>query len=120
VSTPPEGSGPPSPFSYEELADLQAGQLTAGEESELRMRMEDHPDRARKMLADLAAVDAIFPDPPNVDAPLEVPHQVTARWQLAIAEEAERRASGDDDDGEPGHSSPNPDGSGSAGRPTDS
>lgn len=92
VSTPPQDGGPP--FTYEELADLQAGLLTAEEEKELRMRMDDEPAVAQKMLADLAAVDEAFPDPPHVNEPLDVPPLVAARWQLAIAFEAERRALG--------------------------
>lgn len=94
MSTPPQDGGPPTPFTFEELANLQAGLLTAEEEKELRMRMEDDPAVAQEMLTALAAVDEAFPDPPHVDEPLDVPPLVAARWQLAVAREAERRAMG--------------------------
>ena len=58
------------------------------------MLMDDDPDRARQMPADLEGVEAEFPDPPGAHEPLHVPPLVTARWQLAIAREAELRARG--------------------------
>ena len=56
------------------------------------MRIQHHPQLAQRMLAALNDVDQLFPDPPDVDAPLEVPPGVLARWQLVIAREAELRA----------------------------
>ncbi|ALE86658.1 hypothetical protein XF36_29225 (plasmid) [Pseudonocardia sp. HH130629-09] len=56
--------------------------------------MDRNPDLAHHMLADLAAVETEFPDPPNAHDPLHVPPQVAVRWQSAIAREAERRAHG--------------------------
>lgn len=94
MSTPPDEPPRSQPFSYDELADLQAGLLGAEEEERLRMRMEHNPDDAERMLAELAAVEADFPDPPHVEQPLDVPPHVAARWQSAIAREAERRALG--------------------------
>lgn len=94
MSTPPDDHEPSVPFTPEELAKLQAGLLTTEEEKDLRMRMEKDPDAANDILARLEAVDRMFPEPPNVEAPLSVPPHVAARWQLAIAREAERRALG--------------------------
>lgn len=94
MTTPPEDPNSPAPFSWEDLADLRAGILTAGEEERLRILMDDNPDLAQRMLADLAAVETEFPDPPNAHDPLHVPPHVAARWQSAIAREAERRAHG--------------------------
>jgi hypothetical protein len=112
VSTPPHDGGPSTPFTREELADLQAGLLSTEEEKELRMRMEEDPAAAHQMLADLAAVDEAFPDPAHVNEPLDVPPVVAAGWQLAIAREAQRRAMGyppgsDDEDG-PAAATPRP------------
>lgn len=81
-----------APFRCEELADLRAGLLTTDEQARLRSLMNHHPDRARHMIADLDAVETEFPDPPHAHEPLHVPHHVVARWQSAIAHEAERRA----------------------------
>lgn len=92
MSSPPEDPNSPAPFSWEDLADLRAGTLTAGEEERLRILMDHNPDLAQRMLADLDAVETEFPDPPNAHDPLHVPPHVAARWQSAIAEEAERRA----------------------------
>lgn len=94
MTTPPEDPKPPAPFSWEDLADLRAGTLTAGEEERLRIVMDHNPDLAHRMLADLVAVETEFPDPPNAHDPLHVPPQVAARWQSAIARAAERRAYG--------------------------
>lgn len=94
MTTPPEDPNPPAPFSWEDLADLRAGTLTAGQEERLRIVMDHNPDLAHRMLADLAAVETEFPDRPNAHDPLHVPPQVAARWQSAIAREAERRAHG--------------------------
>lgn len=94
MTTPPEDPNSPAPFSWEDLADLRAGTLTAGEEERLRILMDHNPDLAQRMLADLAAVETEFPDPPNAHDPLHVPPHVAARWQSAIAREAERRAHG--------------------------
>lgn len=91
MSTTPE-PGAAAPFTYEELADLQAGVLTETEKADLRLRIQHHPQLAQRMLAALNEVDQLFPDPPDVDAPLDVPPGVLARWQLAIAREAEWRA----------------------------
>ncbi|MFP5070894.1 hypothetical protein ACLFMI_14670 [Pseudonocardia nantongensis] len=92
MTTPPEDPNSPAPFSWEDLADLRAGILTAEEEERLRILMDHNPDLAQRMLADLAAVETEFPDPPNAHDPLQVPPHVAARWQSAIAREAERRA----------------------------
>ncbi|MBW0102927.1 hypothetical protein [Pseudonocardia sp. KRD291] len=94
MNTPPEDPNSSVPFTWEELADLRAGMLTAAEEERLRMLMDDNPDLAQHMLADLDAVEAEFPDPPHAHEPLEVPRHLAARWQSAIAREAERRALG--------------------------
>ncbi|GAA1852915.1 hypothetical protein GCM10009772_32210 [Pseudonocardia alni subsp. carboxydivorans] len=94
MTTPPEDRNSPAPLSWEDLADLRAGTLTAGQEERLRIVMDRNPDLAHRMLAELAAVETEFPDPPNANDPLHVPPQVAARWQSAIAREAERRANG--------------------------
>ena len=90
----PDGS--PS-FSLTELAYLRAGALGADEEEELRSRIEQNPRIAQEMLAQLDAIDDRFPDPPNIEAPLEVPPRVAARWELAIAQEAAERAARSDE-----------------------
>lgn len=69
------------------------------------MLMDDDPNRTRHMLADLEAVKAEFPDPPGAHEPLHVPSSVAARWQLAIAREAEGRACGYHTDTSPGRDS---------------
>lgn len=89
-TTPEPGEG--VPFTYEELADLQAGVLAEAEETDLRMRIQQNPQTAQRMMTALDMVDRLFPDPPGVETPLEVPPEVAARWQLAIANEAHRRA----------------------------
>lgn len=94
MSSPPEDPNSPAPFSWEDLADLQAGTLTAVEQERLRLQMEHNPELAQRMLADLDAVESEFPDPPHAHEPLHVPPHVAARWQSAIAREAERRAHG--------------------------
>lgn len=94
MNTPPEDLESSAPFSWEELADLRGGMLTAEDEERLRMLMDDNPETAREMLAHLDAVEAEFPDPPDAHEPLDVPPHVAARWQSAISREAERRALG--------------------------
>lgn len=94
MSSPPEDPNSPAPFGWEDLADLQAGMLTTVEEERLRLLMEHNPELTQRMLADLAAVESEFPDPPNAHEPLQVPPHVAARWQSAIAREAERRSHG--------------------------
>lgn len=106
VSTPPDAD-PPRPLTFEELADLQAGLLNAQQEEELRERMLKDPGRAARMLGALAEVDRAFPGH-GAPGEQDVPPQVAARWQMAIAEEAERRARGypvapDEDAGTGGH-----------------
>lgn len=99
MTAPPEDPAASAPFSWEELAHLRAGLLSGGEQERLGMLMDHSPDRARQMLADLDAVEAEFPDPPNAHEPLQVPPHVAARWQSAIAREAQRRARGDTSSG---------------------
>lgn len=95
MTTPPEDPNSSAPFSWEELADLRAGMLTAEEAERLRRLMDHNPDLTRQMMADLDAVETEFPDPPHAHEPLHVPPHVAARWQSAIAHEAERRAHSD-------------------------
>lgn len=81
---------------WEDLADLHAGMLSTDDEERLQRLMDQHPELAQRMLADLDAVESEFPDPPGAHAPLHVPPHVAARWQSVIAHEAERRAQGPD------------------------
>ncbi|GAA1827551.1 hypothetical protein GCM10009772_01700 [Pseudonocardia alni subsp. carboxydivorans] len=59
--------------------------------------MEQNSELAARIAKALAEVQAEFPDPPNAHEPLHVPAHVAARWQSAIAREAERRARNYDD-----------------------
>lgn len=54
--------------------------------------MEQNSELGDRLAKALAEVEAEFPDPPNAHEPLRVPAHVAARWQSAIAREAERRA----------------------------
>jgi hypothetical protein len=122
VTNPPdraEGEEPSTPFTFEQVAALRAGELTAGQEEQLRMRMQQYPERARRMLAALDKVDAMFPEPANFDDPLELPSDIDDRMMEIIARERERFEAEDDPaqpgrDGQPaeGHRGVRPDNEG--------